>query len=161
MSVSKHIFVLDENVFIQSHTGKSIDGSRDDYNSFHLILHILVDCHKIGLCSELMSKYNKKSKMLENYNRINNQSVRIWRDLLQKKEKQIFSESHLNDVPSDLLDDRHVIEPAIFLSGILVTTDEKMKKRVREWAEKNSHCLTVELPTGALAYVELSTFLEK
>jgi hypothetical protein len=120
-----------------------------------------VDCHKVGLCSELVSKYYEKSKTLEIGNRIDNQSVRIWRDLLQKKEKQIFSESHLNDMPSNLAHDRHVIEPAIFLSGILVTADEKMKERVLDWAQKNSQRLTVELPIGALAYVELSTPLDK
>jgi len=149
----KHIFILDENVFIQSHTCKDIQGSTDDYNSLHLILKILRNCHKIGLTNELAERYRDKCKVLEKKKKINSASIRIWKYLLSTSGKHRFCDSQLKDLPSNLEHDRHVIEPTIFLSGILITTDEKLK--LTKWAEDRGFELSIMSPSEALVVLEL------
>ena len=61
----KHTFILDENVYIQSHTGRNIHDSQDNFSSMLLIGWMLEKCHQIGLTNELKEKYLQKSKMLE------------------------------------------------------------------------------------------------
>ena len=153
----KHIFVLDENVYIQSHTCKAIQDSQDDYDSFHLILHILEECHKIGLCPQLIGKYQEKSKILEEKRQIGSGSIRIWKHLLTRNDKQSHSTSSLNDLPSNLLHDRHIIEPTLFLSGILVTTDEKLKERLIAWAKGKKVELHVMSPKDAILHLSKSS----
>lgn len=149
----KHTFVLDENVYIQSYTCRNIKGSADNFHSLHLILRILKECHKIGLTGELIGKYQMKSKMLEKSGKIYGNVARIWRDLAQRNDKHRFNDSHLKDLPSNLRHDKHVIEPALFLSGTLVTTDDKLKRRLTDWAEKKRVRLNVTSPEEALSLI--------
>jgi len=150
----KHTFVLDENVYIQSYTCRNIQNSADDFCSLHLIVGILKKCHKIGLTGELIGKYLEKSKILEESGKIYSNTVRIWNHLVQTNDKHRFNESHLKDLPSNLQHDKHVIEPALFLSGTLVTTDDKLKKRLTKWAEKKKLEIRVASPEEALSLVE-------
>ena len=149
----KHIFVLDENVFIQSFTCRNIQDSQDDFNSLNLILGILRNCHRVGLSSELTLKYREKSKTLEKKEKIYGNVIRIWNNLLYISNKHRLSNSHLENLPTNLLDDSHVIEPTVFLSGILVTTDDKLKRRLTEWAEKKRLKLTIKSPKEALGFI--------
>lgn len=149
----KHTFILDENVYIQSHTCKDVQNSQDDYNSFHLVLHILEDCHRIGFSPELIGKYQEKSKILEEKRNINSGSIRIWKHLLARNDKQRYSTNSLNDLPSSILHDRHVIEPTFFLSGILVTTDERLKETLLLWAKSKKTEINIMSPKDALLYL--------
>jgi hypothetical protein len=150
----KEIFILDENVFIQSHTCRDIKDKQDDFDSLGLIIQILSRCHKIGLSLDLESKYQEKQKNLEIRKGINGASVRIWRSFFQRQDKQCLSTSQINDLPQNVLHDRHVVEPALFLSGILVTTDEKLKERLEKWAEENHHQLRVMTPNDAISHLD-------
>jgi len=150
----KHTFVLDENVYIQSYTCRNIKGSADNFHSLYLILGILEQCHKIGLTNELIEKYQEKSKTLEGSGKIYSNVIRIWKRLVQRNDKHRLSENHLKDLPSNIQHDRHVIEPALFLSGTLVTTDDKLKKRLTKWAEKKRYEINVVSPEEALTKVE-------
>ena len=141
----KYVFILDENVFIQSHTCRNVQNTQDDYTSLRLILHILEECHKIGFTTELKERYWKIFKCLEKAGKIDSKTARIWRDLLSRSDKYRYCGSSLKKVPSNLEHDRHVIEPTVFLSGILVTMDEKLKQKLREWSK-----LETTSPTEAL-----------
>lgn len=149
----KHTFILDENILIQSHTCKDISETADDYNSLGLIITILIECHKIGLTQELADKYWEKSKALESKGKITN-AVRIWRDFLYRNDKQAQSSSHLEGLPTNLEHDRHVIEPTVFLSGILVTTDDKLKNRLEEWNKKKNFDINIMSPAEAIALLK-------
>jgi hypothetical protein len=50
------------------------------------------------------------------------------------------------------LHDRHVIEPAVFLKGVLVTTDDKLKEKMRVWLEEHSS-LQILSPKEAFDYL--------
>ena len=149
----KKTFILDENVYIQSHTCRNIQDSQDNYHSLHLITGILLECHKIGLTNELIEKYQEKSKMLKRKGKIQSNVTKIWTNFLIRTDKQMFCNNHLKDLPSNLQHDRHIIEPTIFLSGTLVTTDDKLKKRLTQWAEKKRLKLDVTSPEEAVAFV--------
>jgi hypothetical protein len=148
----KHVFVLDENVYIQSHTCQDVKNGQDDFNSLHLIISILEKCHKIGLNEELQMKYMEKAKMLEKSGKIAS-AIRVWRNLLYRSDKYVWCESHLKELPSKVEHDRHVIEPTLFLKATLVTTDEKLEKRLNEWGEKNSQDLHITSPEGAVVFL--------
>jgi len=145
----KHVFVLDENVLIQSNNCKSVNGSKDDYDSLDLVINILKKCHKIGLSDELIAKYRKWLKKLES-ERISVPTIRLWSRFLSNKEKHIQCSNHINNLPSDLEHDRHVIEPAFFLKGTLVTTDRKLKKRWNAWTDSNQFGLDIKSPEEAI-----------
>lgn len=151
----KRVFVLDENVFIQSHNCRSIDNSEDDFNSLNLIINILDKCHKIGLNYELRSKYKEKSKTLKKC-ASTAIAVRVWARILGRNDKQVFCESHQTSLPANVRHDSHVVDPALFLSAILVTTDEKLKKRLLEWAEKEKHEISIKSPKEAVTYLSQS-----
>jgi len=140
-------------VYIQSFTCRNIQGSEDNFSSLYLIVRILKECHKIGLAGELIGKYQKKSKALEKSGKIYGNVIRIWKKLVQRSDKHRFNESHLKDLPSNLQHDKHVIEPALFLSGILVTTDDKLKRRLIDWAGKKRIRLNVTSPEEALSLI--------
>lgn len=146
----KSIFILDENVFIQSHTCRNTENTQDDYNSFHLILHIREECHKIGLTNDLITKYYEKSKTLEKKKAIDGKSIKIWKELISRSDKQLWCSNTLKDLPTNLEHDRHVIEPTMFLRGVLVTTDKKLKSRLPKWAEKKGYSITVKSPADVL-----------
>jgi len=150
----KRIFVLDENVYIQSHTCRNIRDSGYNFYSLHLIIRILDECHKIGLNDELIGKYQEKCKGLEKRGRIYSSAVRIWKHMVQRNDKHRLCGSQLGDLPSNLKHDKHVIEPALFLSGILVTTDGKLKRRLRDWANEKQIKLRVASPEEAIQLLE-------
>jgi hypothetical protein len=128
-----------------------IRGSQDDYSSLRLIITILDECRKIGLNEKLKEKYMEKSKTLEKSGKIS-QAVRIWRDLLLRVDKYDWCDNHC-DLPPNLQDDQHVIEPTLFLHGILVTTDDKLRRRVAEWAETKKLRLEVMSPKEAVDHL--------
>ena len=151
----KEVFVLDENVFIQSHTCKSIEKCEDDdFNSLELIIQILNRCHKIGFSSELVTKYAEKEKMLKDGRKICVPSLKIWKSFLYRQDKQSCSENHLNDLPTNVVHDRHVVEAAFFLSGVLVTTDGKLSDRIKDWCRANKQTLRVMSPKDAISYLK-------
>lgn len=149
----KATFVLDENVFIQSHTCKNISDHEDNYFSLELIISILYRCHNIGLSPKLAEVYWQKLKTLEESKKIDPVCTKVWRNLLSRQDKCRYSDNHLNDLPNNVLHDRHVIEPAFFLSGVLVTTDERLKERLNNWATEVHRNLRVMSPVDALAHV--------
>jgi len=146
----KRIFILDENVYIQSYTCRNVQDSQDNFSSLQLILWILKKCHRIGLTNELKEKYQEKSKTLEKRKKIFGNVARIWNHFLYRVDKQTWCDNHLQKLPSNILHDRHVIEPTIFLKGVLVTTDEKLRDRVTKWAEKNRLNVTLASPADVL-----------
>jgi hypothetical protein len=146
----KHTFILDENVYIQSHTCRNIHDSQDNFSSMLLIGWMLRKCHKIGLNNELKEKYQKKSKILEKKGKSFGNVAKIWNHFLYRTDKHRWCDNHLKDLPLNLLDDQHVIELAIFLNGVLVTTDEKLKDRLTKWAEKKGYSLTITSPADVL-----------
>ena len=148
----KQIFVLDENVFIQSHTCENISDSEDNFNSLNLIINILDKCHRIGLSSCLIEKYYEKMKVLEKCKKMTN-AVKIWKDFLYRNDKHVFCDSHQKKLPLNIQHDSHVIEPTMFLSAILVTTDEKLKRRVMGWANKENHRISVKSPKEAMDFI--------
>jgi hypothetical protein len=111
---------------------------------------MLEKCHKIGLTNELKEKYLQKSKMLEKKGKSFGNVARIWNHFLYRSDKRRWCDNHLKDLPLNLLHDRHVIEPAIFLKGVLVTTDEKLRDRLTKWAEKKGYSITVTSPADVL-----------
>lgn len=149
----KQIFILDENVYIQSHTCKDIEETTDDFNSLHLIITILDECHKIGLTKELADKYTEKAKALEKRRKLTN-AVRIWSRFLERSDKQVWCSNHIEDLPSNIEHDRHVTDPTLFLSGILVTTDDKLKERLKEWSRKKKFNLNIMSPVDAVAHLQ-------
>lgn len=148
----KYTFILDENVYIQSHTCKNIKDSQDNFHSLRLILKILEECHKVGLTNELMIKYQEKSKIFKKKGKIYPNVPKIWNKILYRSDKYRLSDNHLKDLPTNLQHDRHVIEPTIFLQGILVTTDDKLRRRVTEWAKKKGISLNIKSPEEALTF---------
>jgi hypothetical protein len=112
LSRTKHVFVLDENILIQSNNCKSVNGSKDDYDSLELVINILKRCHRIGLSDELIAKYRKWLKKLEKERYV--PAVRLWNWFLNNKRKHVLCSNHINNLPSGLKHDRHVIEPAFF-----------------------------------------------
>ena len=149
----KRIFVLDENVFIQSHTCRNIQNLEDDFESLGLIITILRKCHKIGLSCELKKKYLEKTKTLENQNKITH-AIRLWTQLLSRSDKNEFCDNEKRDIPKNIQHDKHVINPTLFLSGILVTTDIKLVKRLSKWIEKQKLKLQIMSPKEAVKYLE-------
>lgn len=150
----KHIFVLDENILIQSHNCKSVNGSEDTFDSLNLVINILEKCHKIGLSNELIAKYQEWLKKLKE-DGTNIPAVNLWRHFFTK-EKSILCDNHLNNLPSNLEHDRHVIEPALFLKGTLVTTDGKLKEKWNAWTESNRYRLDIKPPKEALDFLSRS-----
>jgi hypothetical protein len=59
-------------------------------------------------------------------------------------------------LPRNLEHDRHVIEPALFLHGTLVTTDQKLKERLDEWAKGKQLTLDIKLPRDTIAFLSES-----
>jgi hypothetical protein len=110
-----------------------------------LILWILNKCHKIGLTKELSERYLQKSQSFKNII-----TIKIWKDILSRSDKQRWCDSHLKDIPSNIEHDRHVIEPAIYLKGILVTTDEKLRERLPKWAENKGYKIVIKSPEDVL-----------
>lgn len=149
----KHTLILDENVYIQSHTCRDIQDSQDNFSSLLLILRMLEECHKIGLTNELMVKYQEKAKLLEKKGRIYSNVIKIWHQFLYRNDKQRLCNNHLKDLPSNLQHDSHVIEPTVFLSGILVTTDNKLKRRLTEWVHKKGLKVDIKSPKEALTFI--------
>ncbi len=49
--------------------------------------------------------------------------------------------------------DRHVAEPTLFLQGILVTTDDRLKERLKEWSAQKRHDLKMMSPAEAVEYL--------
>lgn len=148
----KYTFILDENVYIQSHTCKNIKDSQDNFYSLRLILKILEECHKVGLTNELITKYQEKSKMFKRKGKIYANVPRIWNKILYRRDKYRLSDNHLKDLPTNLQHDRHVIEPTVFLAGILVTTDAKLRRRLTEWTKKKGSSLNIKSPEEALTF---------
>jgi len=151
----KDTFIIDENVFIQSHTCKNIKNSADDFSALGLVFEILSRCHKIGLTPELTQKYQEKSKILEENKKLNPACIRMWSQLWMRNDKQRYCTSCLNNLSSNILHDRHVIEPAVFLSGVLVTTDEKLIERVTAWAKTVNRELRIMSPQQAISHLQL------
>jgi hypothetical protein len=141
-------------VYIQSFTCRNIRDSEDNFSSLHLIVRILEECHKIGLSGELKKKYQEKSKTLEKKRKIYSNVVRIWHHFLYRNDKHRLCGNQLEDLPSNLQHDKHVIEPALFLSGILVTTDGKLKRRLRDWTNEKQIKLKVASPEEAIQLLE-------
>lgn len=148
----KFVFILDEDVFIQSHICRNIQDTDEDFSSLYLVIKILEECHKIGLTPELSEKYYEKSKILERRKEITN-AVKLWRNFLIRKDKQMWCTNHLNDLPPNLEHDRHVIEPALFLQGTLVTTDQKLKERLDAWIREKQLTLNIRSPRDAIAFL--------
>ena len=148
----KTTFVLDENVFIQSHTCRDINSDGNNYSSLQLVISILDKCHNIGLSPALATLYWQKSKMLEETKKLNSICARIWKDFLFRNDKHCYCDNQLNDLPDNVLHDRHIIEPAVFLSGILVTTDDKLKEKMKPWLKNHSSFLILS-PSDALDYL--------
>jgi len=141
-------------VYLQSYTCRNIRDSEDNFSSLCLIVRILEECHKIGLSDELKEKYQKKSKTLEKKRKIYSNVVRIWHHFLYRNDKHRLCGSQLEDLPQKLQHDKHVIEPALFLSGILVTTDDKLKRRLRNRANEKQIKLSVASPEDAIQLLE-------
>jgi len=150
----KKTFILDENVYIQSHTCRNIEDSQDNFNSAYLILWMLKKCHKIGLNNELIKKYNEKSKMFRNV-AIYGNVPRIWNEFLNRPEKHRFNSNHLNDLPEHFEDDRHIIELAIFLGATLVTADGRLKNELPNWAEEKKFTINIKSPAEVLQEEDL------
>ena len=150
----KRVFILDENVYIQSHTGKNIEDSQDNFNSLDLITWMLRKCHKIGLNNELIEKYYEKSKMIKNV-AIFGIVPRIWNNFLNRSEKHQFNSNPLNDLPPKFEDDRHVIELAIFFKATLVTMDGRLKTELTEWAKGKKFNITIKSPAEVLQEADL------
>jgi hypothetical protein len=148
----KQIYVLDENVLIQSFTCKDND-SVDDFDSGELVAAILRKCHKIGLSCELRKRYFDKMKSLETVGKTTT-AARIWTHLLYRKDKFTFCESNLKNLPASIEHDHHVIEPALFLSGILVTTDNKLREKLTQWCEKQGYQIEIKSPRNAIEYLD-------
>ena len=145
----KRVFILDENVYIQSHTCKNIENYQDNFNSLHLIIWMLEKCHKIGVNNELIVKYSETSKMFNNV-AIYGNVPRIWKNFLNRPEKHLFTSNHLNDLPEHFEDDRHVIELAIFLRATLVTMDGRLKDELPEWTEERGFIIDIKTPAEIL-----------
>jgi hypothetical protein len=148
----KATFVLDENVLIQSHTCKNIEDDGENYASHVLVSTIYEKCHNIGLSPKLRESYYDKIKTLEQQKPFSGITTRIWTRFLSRNDKHKDCESQLSDLPSKVLHDRHVIEPAFFLKGILVTTDGKLKENMRGWLETHSPLLIMS-PQEAFDYL--------
>jgi hypothetical protein len=153
MKRARHIFVLDENVLFQSHSCKTIKGDDYDYSSLELIIQILRNKHRLGLTDELKKKYLGWLEKLGKEG-TNPHALRVWKLFLFDRNKHIFNENHLNDLPRNLFHDRHVIEPAYFLEGTLVTTDGKLEDRWNEWTMHDQFPLDIQPPPEAVKFLE-------
>ncbi|MCJ7770354.1 hypothetical protein MUP37_02130 [Candidatus Bathyarchaeota archaeon] len=152
----KHVFVLDENILVQSHNCKDIKNpDEENYDSLELVITILTKCHKIGLTSELITKYQEWLKKLEQ-KRTNIPMIRAWNHFLVNRNKHVVCDNHLNDLPTNLDHDRHVIEPAHFLNGTLVTRDQNLKERWNAWNQSKQYNLDIKSPKDAIAFLSAS-----
>jgi hypothetical protein len=153
--MEKKVFILDENVLLQSFTCKN-NNKDDDFDSIELVTTILRKCHKLGLSCELQQKYFEKMKMFERPGMIM-PIAKIWSQFLVRKEKQRYCESYQKNLPLSIQHDSHVINPTLFLSGILVTTDEELKEKLRMWAKENGFQVDVKSPKEAIEYLDTLT----
>jgi hypothetical protein len=110
---------------------------------------ILDKCHKIGLNNELKEKYLEKSKRFRNI-AIFGLVPRIWNKFLYRSDKHRFNSNHLKNLPPNFLDDRHVIELAIFLKATLVTTDGDLKIDLTKWAKEKNFSIKIKSPLEVL-----------
>lgn len=148
----KKTFVLDENVLLQSNSCTSITDDTDDYSSLKLAITILDKCHNIGLSPMLKELYWQKLKTLEVQKKLSPVTIRIWKQFLLRTDKHRYSEAQLSDLPNNVIHDRHVIEPAFFLNGVLVTTDDKLMEKMKTWLDKHSS-LQILSPKDAYDYL--------
>jgi hypothetical protein len=149
------VFVLDENILVQSNNCKSAKGDEDNYDSLELVMTMLKKCHKIGLSEELMAKYHEWLKKLEGKGP-NIPAIRMWAHFLRNNNKHVFSDNHLNTLPPSLHHDRHVIEPALFLHATLVTTDGKLEEKWKAWPQSKQYELGIKSPKDAIAILDRS-----
>ena len=62
-------------------------------------------------------------------------------------------DNYQKDIPENIKHDSHVINPTLFLHGILVTTDERLKRRVLVWADEKEINFSVMSPEEANVFL--------
>jgi len=151
----KHIFILDENIFIAACKGENSRGE-SDYSSCNLILQIGRNCHKIAWNNELKRRYAKKTESLRTSSdyKLFMQGHKIIFQLMLNSEKSCQNESNfLEDYP-ELDDDMHVISLAVFTKGILVTEDCRLKKALLKKNLILKYGLKICKPSEALIFAD-------
>jgi hypothetical protein len=151
----RHIFVLDENVFLSAHTGKNAY-NENDVSSACLVLEIAANCHKIAWNSELRRRYEKKSDVLGKsgeYSLLMAGASKIIFQMMTKEVKNLQNENSM-DFGHDLCDDKHVISLAVFTSGILVTEDLRLKDMLSTKNIIAKHNMRIATPKQALSYAQ-------
>jgi hypothetical protein len=151
----KHIFILDENIFMAACKGKNAYG-KDDRSSCNLILQIGRNCHKIAWNDELKKRYSLKTDMIKQSRdyELFMQAYRIFFELMVNADKNIQNETTFTDGFPELDDDMHVISLAIFTKGILVTEDHRLKKALLKRNLMSKYDLKLYEPKEALVFAD-------
>jgi hypothetical protein len=151
----KHIFILDENIFILACKGTNAKG-QEDQSSCILILQIARNCHKIAWNKELKRRYSLKTEIIKKSPEYElfMKSYKIFFDLMTNAEKSTQNESIFLDGGPELDDDRHVISLAVFTKGILVTEDCRLKKALLKKNFISKYGLQIRKPSEALIFAD-------
>ena len=149
----KHIFILDENVLLFAITGKNCH-DEDDTSACNLILQMARNCHRVAWNHELKIRYSRKiDALLKGRTKPFANAQKVLFGLMTKQEKNLENESCL-DLDLDLDDDKHVINLAISTSGILVTEDYRLKKKLERKKLVVKYGLKIVTPEEALAFAD-------
>jgi len=138
----KHKFVLDENIIIFAQNYYNAKGNTD-FAPATLILLIAQNCHKIVCDGSLREKYLGSLR--------DNRFGKLLRQLFFNSEKCEFrdyipSYPFERKLPSD---DVQIVKLAVYANAVFVTSDAKLKTKIRELKISQNHGLKVEDPTGA------------
>jgi len=138
----KHKFVLDVNTIIFAQNFSDAKGNTD-YAPATLIHLIAQNCHKI-VCNEPL-----RQKYLENLR--DNRFAKLLKHLLFNSEKCELCDYIPNypfekDLPPD---DVQIVKLAVFAKAVFVTSDNRLKTKIRELKISQSHGLEVKDPKKA------------
>ncbi len=131
----KRIFVIDENVYVFFHTQQNEKGI-EDLSSLRMVESAIANCHSIALSYELYRRYSRKHEVIPARGRLATPRslISLFKDALANPPKGVLVENappliretefHNDDIP--------VVRVAAATKAILVTTDDRLIRRLDE-----------------------------
>lgn len=154
--MSREIFLLDENVFIFSHTLENEQGEIDTSSS-ELVQAVMANCHGLALSQELLARYSRKADAIQR----EGSPVAGTPVLPLMKEAAIIGKlEYVSDPPpivqeTDIHDDDvPVVRLASAAAAILVTTDNRLRQRLEQSGIAFRNGFRVMRPEESLPYAK-------
>jgi hypothetical protein len=156
MEITKHTFLLDENIIEFAQKGQDAYGN-EDYACATLIHIIAQNCHKVVIDSYLKECYRKKLKNSRQPGGM--MIIKLINFFIANSDKHAIP-SVIIDLPYEdqiPTDDVPIVKRAVSMGAILVTSDVRLQEKIKKAKKPRNHNLKVLNPKEAIKHASTTS----